>query len=406
MAAIVRGRGAVSEHAERQVIISGLGRSAVGRRLGRSAARLTMDAVRAALDDAGLVVSDVDGVASFPGARPDDYGVSPVGIFDFLELSRIRPRWFSGGGEGPSQLGAVFNAIAAIASGYCRHVLVYRTTLESSHPVAHRRAAEPAQPAAARRITGFQQWSVPFGAPSPANWLGLYARRYMFEYGLTSEELGALAINSRRNAALNEAAVYREPICMDDYLSARMISSPFRLYDCDVPVDGSVAVVLSHAETATDIRSRPIRIAAVGMQLDKRFSWGQWSSTSDWPAFGAAAHLWSRTELTPADVDTAHLYDGISFASIIWLEALGLCPVGGSGAFLGGGANISLTGRLPLNTDGGQLSAGRLHGYGHLYESCLQLRGEASDRQVPNTPEIAALGVGSGPLVGCMLLTR
>jgi acetyl-CoA acetyltransferase len=120
----------------------------------------------------------------------------------------------------------------------------------------------------------------------------------------------------------------------------------------------------------------------------------------------AAAMLWSRTDLKPRDVDIAELYDGFSFLTIVWLEALGFCPKGEGGRFIEGGKRIALDGELPLNTNGGQLSAGRLHGYGFLHEACIQLRGEAGARQVARQPQVAAVGVGGGPLGGCVLLTR
>jgi acetyl-CoA acetyltransferase len=115
--------------------------------------------------------------------------------------------------------------------------------------------------------------------------------------------------------------------------------------------------------------------------------------------------LWERTDLTPADVDVAELYDGFSFITLAWLEALGFCGHGEAGGFVDGGTRIAREGQLPLNTHGGQLSAGRLHGYGFLHEASVQLWGEAGDRQVPGGPEVAAVGAGGGPLAGCLLLT-
>jgi acetyl-CoA acetyltransferase len=120
----------------------------------------------------------------------------------------------------------------------------------------------------------------------------------------------------------------------------------------------------------------------------------------------AGAHLWSRTDLTPADVDIAELYDGFSFLTMVWLEALGFCGRGESGPFIEGGGRIAREGALPLNTNGGQLSAGRLHGFGFLHEALVQLRGEGGARQVPRQPEVAVVANGGGPIAGCMLLTR
>jgi acetyl-CoA acetyltransferase len=120
----------------------------------------------------------------------------------------------------------------------------------------------------------------------------------------------------------------------------------------------------------------------------------------------AAASMWARTDLGPGDVDVAELYDGFSILTMVWLEELGFCGKGESGSFVEGGQRIALDGEIPLNTSGGQLSAGRLHGFGFLHEACLQLRGEGGDRQVPGNPEVAVVANGGGPIAGTMLLTR
>lgn len=240
-------------------------------------------------------------------------------------------------------------------------------------------------------------------AYSAANWLALHARRHMHLYGTTKEQLGWLALNSRRNAALNPRAAYRDPLTMDDYLSARLISDPFGLLDCDVPVDGSVAFVVSTADAAADC-DHPVRVAACGGSD----GFGGWDQRPDYPKMAstdAAAEMWSRTDLKPDDVDLAELYDGFTFLTFAWLEALGFCGDGEAGPFVEGAARIALDGQLPLNTYGGQLSAGRMHGYWVLHEACLQLRGEAGERQVQRR-DVAVASNGGGPIAGCILLTR
>ena len=240
-------------------------------------------------------------------------------------------------------------------------------------------------------------------AYSAANWLALHARRHMHLYGTTKEQFGWLAINARANAALNPRAAFQYPITMDDYLAARVISEPFGLLDCDVPVDGSVAFVVSSADTAGDC-DHAVRVEACGGSPGL----GGWDQRPDYPkmaASDAAAEMWSRTDLAPADVDFAELYDGFTFITLAWLEALGFCADGESGPFVEGASRIARNGRLPLNTYGGQLSAGRLHGNWVLHEACLQLRGEAGERQVPRH-EVAVVSNGGGPIAGCMLLTR
>ena len=241
-------------------------------------------------------------------------------------------------------------------------------------------------------------------AYSAANWLAMHLRRHMYLYGTTREQVGWLAINSRRNAALNPRAAYRDPITMEDYLSARMISEPFGLLDCDVPVDGSIAVVVSEAAHATAC-DHPVHVSAVGGSEGA----GGWDQRPDYPkmaASDAASEMWRATDLRPGDVGVAELYDGFTFLTMAWLEALGFCADGESGPFLEGAARIALDGELPLNTYGGQLSAGRMHGYWVLHEACVQLRGQAEGRQVPGRPEVAVVSNGGGPIAGCVLLTR
>ena len=156
---------------------------------------------------------------------------------------------------------------------------------------------------------------------------------------------------------------------------------------------------------AADLRRPPIRIEAIGTALRGRPSWDQFDDLTTMALRDASAMLWERTDLTPADVDVAELYDGFSFITLCWLEALGFCGHGEGGPFLEGGSRIARDGEIPLNTHGGQLSAGRLHGYGFFHEACLQLWGEAGERQVPSQPEVAVAAAGGGPLAGCFLLT-
>ncbi|MPZ00487.1 MAG: thiolase family protein [Actinophytocola sp.] len=390
---------------ECRAIFSGIGQSAVGRRLGRSAIELTLDACLSAIEDAGLERSEIDGIASYPGAMAGMEAFSGPGTPEVQDALRLRLNWHGAGAEGPGQLAAVVNASLAIGAGLARHVLIYRTVTEATAQGSGGRGGIGLSGSSAGRIGGSMQWMLPFGAYSPANWLAMYAQLHFHTYGTTREQLGQIALNGRRHAALNPQAIYRDPLTMEDYLNARMISTPLCLYDCDVPADGSVAVVLSDIDTVTDLRAHPVHIDAVGTAIHGRPSWDQWDDLTTTACRDAAAQLWSRTDLRPQDVDTAQLYDGFSFLTLAWLEALGFCDKGESGAFVAGGERIGRDGELPLNTSGGQLSAGRLHGYGHLHEAVLQLRGDAGERQVPGA-EVAIAAAGGGPIAGVVLLTR
>ena len=400
---------------ERAAVVSGVGQSDVGRRLHRSGLDLTIDACLAAIEDAGLTRADIDGIATYPGAMDTPPGFSGGGVADVQEALRLDLNWYNGALENPGQLGSVITACAAVAAGYARHVLCFRTVTEGSAQGDRGRASvtmggggRGGGGGASHRVGGFGTWMIPFGAPSAANWIAMYAQRHFHEYGTTREQMAQIALTCRANAARNPKAIYTDPMTMDDYLAARMITTPLCLYDCDVPCDGGTAVVVSGADTAADLRKPPVRIEAVGCAIHGRNSWDQWEDLTTMCARDAAAMMWSRTDLGPADVDVVELYDGFSFITMAWMEALRFCGKGEIGPFIEGGGRIALDGELPLNTHGGQLSSGRLHGYGFLHEACTQLWGEGGDRQVrtPKAPEVAVVGAGGGNLAGCLLLTR
>ena len=389
------------ERFEDRVVISGIGASEVGRRLMRTPLSLTADACRAAVSDAGLTMADIDGMSTYPG--PAGGGMSEGGVVALDEVLGIRPTWFNSGFEQPGQAGSIVAAMLAVSSGLAKHVLCFRTVWEATHSQLQRTGQIPLPQGG--RVAGDMSYRLPFGAASPANWIALYASQYMAQFGATRETLGEIAVNARANAARNPEAVYREPFTMEDYLAARMVSTPFGLYDCDVPCDGAVAVIVSAAETVGDLAQPVVRVAAVGTAIGERISWDQGTFTHLPAVTGPAKHLWSRTDLTVADVDVMEIYDGFTFNCLSWLEALGVCEVGEAAGFLAGGKRIALDGDLPLNTHGGQLSAGRLHGYGFVREAVQQLRGQAQGRQVENA-EVALVAVGGGVPAGCFLLTR
>jgi acetyl-CoA acetyltransferase len=394
---------------ERRAVISGAGQSDVGRRLGRDPLELTLDACLAAIEDAGLTTADIDGISTYPGAMAGPSGFSGAGVTDVHDALRLNLNWWTGALELPSQLGAVINAVLAVSAGLAKHVLCWRSVFEGSAQGTGGRAA--VMPGGEGRggsfkASGFMEWTLPFSAPSAATWIAMFAQRHFHEYGTTSEQLGQIAVNARKNAALNPKGIYRDPMTIDDYMNARMISSPLRLFDCDVPCDGGTAVIVSRVDTVPDLRKQPIQVEAVGTALHGRPSWDQWDDLTTMAVRDAGPQLWGRTDLKPSDVQLAEMYDGFSFITMCWLEAMGFCGKGESGPFVEGGQRIALDGELPLNTNGGQLSAGRLHGFGFIHEACTQLWGEAGDRQVKGDPEVGVACAGGGPMAGALLLTR
>jgi acetyl-CoA acetyltransferase/uncharacterized OB-fold protein len=386
-----------SDRFEHRAVLSGVGRSAIGRRLMIDPLSLAVDACLAAIDDAGLGVDDIDGLSTYPGGF-SGMGMSEGGITAVEEALRLHPTWANGGGDLPGPGGSVIAAMLAVASGLCRHVLCFRTVWESTY------ATLGLGGMGGPRVSGpLLEWRAPFGAMSAANWIAMNANQYLHRYGATREMLGWIALNGRANAARNPFAIYRDPMSMDDYMSARPITSPFGLYDCDVPCDASIAVVVSDASVAADLPKPAIRIDAVGTQITERVSWDQDTLTHEPQVLGQSAHLWTRTSMRPADVDLALVYDGFTFNAISWIEALGFCGIGEAKDWLDGGRRIALDGELPVNPHGGQLSEGRTHGFGFIYEAMAQLRGDAGDRQVAGA-RTAVVTSGGGTPSGVLLL--
>ncbi|MCW2520965.1 MAG: acetyl-CoA acetyltransferase, partial [Mycobacterium sp.] len=322
-------------HFEKDAIISGIGISHVGRRTGIPGLDLTLEAARTAIADAGLVPADIDGIATL-GDTPRQH------VIDALSLVAENR---SSGIDTSGLYSPLMSAFLVVSEGRSKHVLVYRTVamlggsmLDSSAelpPEPNALTSPPTEPRLSgqpRRIgaSGDIGELIATHAYSASNWVAMHCRRHMELYGTTKEQLGWLAINSRRNAALNPLAAYRDPITMADYLDARPISSPLGLYDCDVPVDGSIAVVVSHRDYGPDCPNPPVSVEAIG----GAYGTGGWFHRDDFPKMAsveAAAQMWSRTDLTPRDLDVAQLYDGFTFLTIAWLEALGICADGEGG---------------------------------------------------------------------------
>ncbi len=376
--------------------ITGIGMSRIGRRLMVPPISLTIEACEAAVADAGLTLADIDGLSTYPGL--DVAGMGEGGVNALEGALGIRPTWINGGMDTFGPGGSVIAAMMAVATGMARHVLCFRTLWEATYNQLLKEGK--AAPAGGMRTTN---WQAPFGATSAAHTLALNAQRHFDRYGTTRETLGWIALNQRANASINPTAIYRDPMTMEDYLSARPITTPFGLYDCDVPCDGAVAVIVSAVDVARDLPKPPVYFEAVGTQIIERTDWDQTTLTHEPQVLGQSAHLWSRTSLRPSDVDVAELYDGFTFNCLSWLEALGFCGIGEAKDFLDGGANIARDGVIPLNTHGGQLSHGRTHGMGLIHEAVTQLRGEAGERQVANARVAVASSGGLTPS-GVLLL--
>jgi acetyl-CoA acetyltransferase len=389
---------------EKNVAITGIGQSEVGRPSSKSAMQLTIDAAMEAIADAGLRCEDIDGVACWPGDNQNGNSFSPVGPNALMSVLGLKVNWYGAGYEGPGPLAGIINGAMAIAAGLCKHVLVFRTITEASARLDNKSAGALTNKTIGRDTSFFWQWYTPFNVLSGVNLMAMYAQRHFHDYGTTSEQLAQIALTCRANAELNPKAVFRSPMTLDDYMASRMISTPLRMFDCDVHCDASTAIVLSRRDAARDGPNQPIRIEAIGSALHQPWSWDQISLT-EMACFDVGNMMWSRTDLKPSDVGSAQLYDGFSILTLIWLEGLGLCPKGEGGRFIEGGQRIARNGQLPINTNGGQLSGGRTHGLGYIHEACTQLWGRGGVRQTADH-QVAVAASGGGPLGGSVLLVR
>ncbi|HEX9775681.1 MAG TPA: hypothetical protein VGB83_08900 [Actinomycetota bacterium] len=375
----------------REVAIAGVGLTDVARALDGTAEAIALEACRLALADAGLSPQDVDGLATYP-ATTDAVPCFPVA--DGLGIPRVR--WFADlGGWLPAAIAPVVAAAEAVASGACETALVWRAV--------KRHRGRPPGFAATPRVGGDNQFRAPFGDTMTSQWLAMWARRHMHEHGTTEEHLGHVAVTFRAHAALNERAPLRDPLTIEDYFSSPMITSPFRLLDCDFPVDGGGAVVITTLARARDLRRAPVVYRGGCVGTGARPDWDQWPDLTTMAAKPVADELWRRTGLGPDDVDVAQLYDGFSWLALCWLEDLGFCAKGEGGPFFADG-RARLGGALPVNTHGGSLSAGRLHAITHVVEAVEQLRGDGGERQVPGA-EVAVVSAGGGTMAGAALLT-
>lgn len=380
----------------REVAIAGVGLSPVSREGEPRVERLAVTACKNALDDAGVAPADVDGVFqySFGWDSPDcHYVQQALGIPDLAAYADV-------GAMGPSGLAGALGGIMAVASGACETALVYRAI---SRAAGHTGSAREMGGAPIGAMGEFLEFTMPYGHFPVIPTIAMMMRRRMAELGGSIEDYGHLAVTARRWAAMNEHAVLREPMTMDDYLSSRMLADPLRLLDCDYPVNGACAAVVTTVERARDLRKKPVRVDAMAYATGPRPDWIQAEDFMYGATRRCAQRLWSRASVTANDVDVAELYDGFTHIAISWIEALGFCGIGEAGNFLEQGRRIGPGGTLPLNTHGGQLAAGRLHGLAHLVEAVQQLRGECGERQAPRA-RVAVVTNGQGPQCGAVVL--
>lgn len=378
-----------------RVAIVGLGYSQVGRKSGLSMDQHVVQATKAALADSGLKVGDIDGIACV--------GSEPLNDAWLLGIEPLN--WFASGLMAPAFSFAAMQSIAAIASGFCHTALALRVIMQQPSGAALAKGdTDHPMTAMMSMAAGDRQWLTPFGAGSPTQWAGLLTQRYMSQYGATEEDFGRHVITQRYHASMNEDAIFREPITMDDYLSSRYVSKPLRILDCDYPVDSGSAVIFTTEERARDLDQPVVLVDSYALSAIRDLNFEIMSDMVHTAPSQTAKSLWERTDLTPADVDTAQLYDGFSIIVFQWLEALGFCGEGEAGAFVAEG-NTRLGGSLPVNTDGGACNVGRRHGANFCIEATRQLRGQCGERQIDGA-EVAVFTNAVGPFAAGAILKK
>jgi acetyl-CoA acetyltransferase len=388
-----------------RVAIVGVGYSDVGRDTGLSYKQLTAQAAKAAIDDAGMTNHDIDGVVVKAFGEPEPWGEpADSAMTDRIaaHMLGINPaRYFA---NPVSNFGDLMqNAIASVASGFCHTCLVLhpcRTMKRKGRPGGG--GGYGGGGGGFAGIPGDYQFVLPYGAPGPGIVAGLTMQRHMQLYGTTEEQFALQQVAQRHHATLNERALLRDPLTVEEYLASRYVSRPVRLLDCDYPCDSGTAVILTTEERAAGWRKKPVFIeSSAAAAIDT--TWEYLDDILDSSVQRASEHLWSKTSLGPDDVDVAQLYDGFSMINFTWMEGLGFCKTGESGPFVEAG-HTRLGGSLPINTDGGVCNIGRHHGGSHCVEAVRQLRGECGERQVAGA-EVSVFTVANGPHCFAALLT-
>jgi acetyl-CoA acetyltransferase len=353
--------------------IVGIGQTQFGKALPQSEEELAAAAIKAALDDAGLDPGEVDGLCSFAMQATDEEVIARnLGMGDLRFFARTP----AGGGGGAAIVGL---GAMAVATKQADVVVAWRSRKRSAK--SSRVWAQTQE-----RVAGRMMWSSPSGLIRPADEIAMLARRHMHEYGTTREHLANVALTFRAHANRNPHAVmYDKPLTREEYFAARMISEPLCLFDCCVETDGALAVVLVSSERARDLRQKPAYIHAFAQGISSG-SVMMSNYFSDDPlrtqAWTCAEALWSASDIKAKDIHVAQIYDAFTPEVVLSLEGYGFCERGAGGAFTEQG-NITLGGRLPLNTAGGSLSEVYVHGLNLVLEAVRQIRG-TSTAQLPN----------------------
>ncbi len=380
--------------------VVGIGQTEFSKGSGRSTLQLACESIKSAVEDAGLKMSDIDGLISFTQDPNDEHSiVDALGLEDLNFYGECN---HGGGACTPT----IMHAAMAVATGVAKNVVCYRALNQFSDMRYVMRGAAMAamdKPMARNQYDGLL---APYGLTSPVSWVAMFARRYMHLYGATRENLGWVALNNRRNAQNNPNAMfYGKTMTMEDYLNIRMIVEPFCLYDCCVDVDGASALIITSADRAKDCKQTPAYIVgatqATATDPVMMTSYHRPRMERIPESWYAGEELWRVTGLTPKDIDVCQLYDAFSILVIAQLEEYGFCGEGEGGDFCLGNDRINIDGELPLNTSGGLLSEAYIHGMNLITEAVRQIRGTSCNqvKDVELSMCTAGLGVPTGAII-------
>ncbi|WP_336883152.1 lipid-transfer protein [Rhodococcus globerulus] len=379
--------------------IVGVGATEFSKDSGRSELQLACEAILAALTDAGLKPADVDGLVTFTMDTNSEIHIARnLGIGELTFFSRIP----HGGG---AACGTIQQAALAIASGVADVVVCYRAFNERSGVRFGLGTAD--KPVDTTPDRAAYSWVTPFGLYSPAQWVAMFARRYMFEYGATSVDFGRVAVVDRKHAATNPKAwFYERPITLEEHQVSRWIAEPLHLLDCCQETDGGQAIVLVSAERAKDLKQVPVLVrgAAQGSGKDQHAMNSYYRpSITGIPEMGLVGRqLYSQAGMTPDDVDAAIIYDHFTPLVLPQLEELGFCEPGEARHFIADG-NLELDGRLPFNTHGGQLGEAYLHGMNGIAEAARLVRGTSVNQPAKNVRNVIVTAGTAVPTSGLLL---
>ena len=383
--------------------IVGIGQTAFGRSLGRSELDMAIEAILAACEDAGIAPREIDGIVRYDMEANDEEVL-------YASLGRPDVRFFAGtpfGGGGSASV--IVLAATAIAAGMAETVLVFRSRARGKQSAfgAGQNQGGRYWERLGGRLAGLNQWHVPQGLVSAFQEMAMISMRHRIEHGTTDDQYADVAIAFRNHARRNPNAVMRAPMTREDHHASRMVSDPLRLFDCNLETDGAVAIVVTSAERARDLRQRPAFVHAGAMAAGShhiRLSTYFDHDRSEDSVCRTARRLWETSGLAPADVDVAFFYDFFTSMVILALEEYGFCGRGEGGPFVENGGLEWPDGRLVCNTNGGQLSEAFVHGFNNTAEAVRQIRG-TSTAQVEGC-ELAFVAGGSSDPTGAVILRR